>query len=38
MLHFTKSLCTTLIGVWLVLFVVTEARADTIVISNLALE
>ena len=34
MLHFTKSLCTVLIGVWLVLFIASEARADTIVFSN----
>ena len=34
MLHFTKSLCTILIGVWLLLFMASEARADTIVFSN----
>src|SRR5215213_4206913 len=34
MLHFTKSLCTILIGVWLLLFIASEARADTIVFSN----
>lgn len=34
MLHFTKSLCTILIGVWLVLFTASEARADTVVFSN----
>jgi hypothetical protein len=34
MLHFTKSLCTILIGVWLVLFIASEARADTVVFSN----
>jgi len=34
MLHFTKSLCTIVIGVWLLLFVASEARADTIVFSN----
>ena len=34
MLHFTKTLCTSLIAVWLVLFVVSEARADTVVFSN----
>lgn len=34
MLHFTKFLCTILIGVWLVLFIASEARADTVVFSN----
>ena len=34
MLHFTKSLCTILIGVGLVLFIASEARADTVVFSN----
>src|ERR1051325_4174442 len=34
MLHFTKSLCTILIGVWLLLFIASEARADTVVFSN----
>jgi PEP-CTERM motif len=34
MLHFTKSLCTILIGTWLVLFIASEARADTVVFSN----
>jgi hypothetical protein len=34
MLHFTKSLCTILIGFFLLLFVTSEARADTIVFSN----
>lgn len=34
MLHFTKSLCTILIGVGLVLFIANEARADTVVFSN----
>lgn len=34
MLHFTKSLCSILIGVWLLLFIASEARADTIVFSN----
>lgn len=34
MLHFTKSLRTILIGVGLVLFIASEARADTVVFSN----
>ena len=34
MLHVTKSLCTILIGVWLVLFIASDARADTVVFSN----
>lgn len=34
MVHFTKTLCTTLIAVLLVLFAVSEARADTVVFSN----
>ncbi|HJP93007.1 MAG TPA: PEP-CTERM sorting domain-containing protein [Pyrinomonadaceae bacterium] len=34
MLHFTKSLCTILIGAWLLLFIASEARADTVVFSN----
>ncbi len=34
MLHFTKSLCTILIGVWLLLFMASEARADAVVFSN----
>jgi hypothetical protein len=34
MLHFTKSLYTILIGVGLVLFIASEARADTVVFSN----
>ena len=34
MLHFTKFLFTILIGVWLVLFIASEARADTVVFSN----
>lgn len=34
MLHSTKSLCTILIGVWVLLFIASEARADTIVFSN----
>ena len=34
MLHVTRSLCTILIGVWLVLFTANEARADTVFFSN----
>lgn len=34
MLHFTKSLCTILLGVWLVLLFASESRADTVVFSN----
>jgi hypothetical protein len=38
MLHFTKSLCTILIGFFLLLFVASEARADTMSLATSALE
>ena len=34
MLHLIKPFCTILTGVWLVLFIASEARADTVVFSN----